>query len=100
MKAVSKYYYITFVDPKGIRNLEGPSDPKIRFYQTIKKLEQRLGDPHVTLNSFVVSVTSYKQVGWWAGGMTEKNFEDHHVLFRDPEKRSHLETMFRKLLGV
>ena len=34
----------SFVDPKGIRNL-GPEDPKIRFYETIKEIEQRLGDP-------------------------------------------------------
>ena len=35
---------IIFVDPKGIRNL-GPSDPKIQFYETIKEIEHRLGDP-------------------------------------------------------
>lgn len=57
--------YITFTDPKGIRNLQGANDPKIRFHETIKGLEQRLGDPKMTLNSFVVSVTPYKQVGWW-----------------------------------
>ena len=89
--------YITFVDPKGIRNLQGANDPKIRFHETIKGLEQRLGDPKITLNSFVVSVTPYNQVGWWEGGMTEKDFENHHILFRDAEKRAHLETMFRKL---
>ena len=92
--------YITFVDPKGIRNLQGASDPKIRFHDTIKGLEQRLGDPKITLNSFVVSVTPYNQVGWWEGGMTEKDFENHHILFRDAEKRAHLETLFRKLLGL
>jgi hypothetical protein len=31
--------------------------------------------------------------------MIEKDFEDHHILFRDPEKRSHLETIFQKLLA-
>ena len=62
-------------------------------------LEQRLGDPKITLNSFVVSVTPYNQVGWWEGGMTEEDFENHHILFRDTEKRSHLATMFGKLLG-
>jgi hypothetical protein len=92
--------YITFVDPKGIRNLQGTNDPKIRFHETIKGLEQRLGDPKITLNSFVVSVTPYNQVGWWEGGMTEKDFENHHILFRDIETRAHLETVFRKLLGL
>ncbi|HXE75507.1 MAG TPA: DEAD/DEAH box helicase family protein [Candidatus Xenobia bacterium] len=91
--------YVSFVDPKGIRNLQGANDPKIRFHEKIKELEQRLGDPKVILNSFVISVTPFKQVGWWEGGMTEKDFEHHHIFFRDAEKRSHLETMFRKLLG-
>ncbi len=33
--------YVSFVDPKGLRNLEGAEDPKIQFYQTIKDLEAR-----------------------------------------------------------
>ena len=28
--------YVSFVDPKGIRNLDGADDPKISFFQTIK----------------------------------------------------------------
>jgi hypothetical protein len=89
--------YVSFVDPKGIRNLQGANDRKIRFHEEIKKLEQRLRDPKVILNSFIVSVTPFKQVGWWEGGMTEKDFEDHNILFRDTDKLSHVETMFKKL---
>ena len=48
--------HVIFVDPKGIRQL-GASDPKIRFYETIKEIEQRLGDPSVRLHSFIVSST-------------------------------------------
>jgi len=48
----------------------------------------------------VVSVTPYNQVGWWEGGMTEKDFANHHILFRDAEKRAHLEALFGKLLGL
>ncbi|RPI99997.1 MAG: DEAD/DEAH box helicase, partial [Deltaproteobacteria bacterium] len=33
--------YVTFVDPKGIRNHEGPDDPKIRFHKSIKEIEAR-----------------------------------------------------------
>ena len=90
--------YVTFIDPKGIRNLQGPDDPKIRFHETIKNLEKRLGDPKVILNSFVVSVTPYKQVGWWDGGMTEKDFEKHHIVFRDAETLSHLEAVISRVL--
>lgn len=58
-----KTQFVTFVDPKGIRNLEGPDDPKIRFYKTIKEIETRFADPSVTLNSFIISNTPYKDVG-------------------------------------
>src|SRR5208283_6122654 len=57
---VPERQYVTFVDPKGIRNLQGVDDPKISFHETIKALEKRLGDTKVSLNSFVVSVTPYK----------------------------------------
>lgn len=49
---------ITFVDPKGIRNLDTVDDPKIAFHQTIREVEKRIGDPKVSLRSFIVSGTS------------------------------------------
>jgi hypothetical protein len=48
--------HVTFVDPKGIRNVP-LDDPKIKFYETVKEIEARLGDPKVTLDSFIVSNT-------------------------------------------
>jgi hypothetical protein len=89
--------YVSFVDPKGLLHVQGTNDPKIRFHETVKGLEHRLGDARVTLNSFVVSVTPHKQVGWWGGGMSEQGFEEHHVYFRDPETYSHLKMLFQKL---
>ncbi|MCY4514717.1 MAG: hypothetical protein OXC69_06265 [Candidatus Tectomicrobia bacterium] len=47
---------VIFVDPKGIRNF-GPSGPKIQFYETIKDIEDRLGEPALRLHSFIVSNT-------------------------------------------
>jgi hypothetical protein len=46
----------------------------------------------------VVSITPYKLVGWWDGGMTEKEFEDHNIVFRDAERLSHLDAVIRKVL--
>ena len=48
--------HITFVDPKGIRNLPA-GDDKIKFCKTIKEIEARLADPDITLSSFIVSNT-------------------------------------------
>jgi hypothetical protein len=48
---------VVFVDPKGIRNLSW-NDPKILFHETVKEIEERLGDANVRLDSFIVSNTS------------------------------------------
>ena len=88
--------YVTFVDPKGIRNLSGLDDPKIRFYCTIKEIEARLADPQVILNSFIISNTPYHQVSWWEKGLTKPELERRHVLFQKEDK----ETYIQALLGV
>jgi hypothetical protein len=92
--------YVSFVDPKGIRNLEGADDPKIRFHQTIKALEQRLGDVNIVLNSFVISVTPYREVRWWEGGISEEQFEQHHIFFRDNEHLKHIRNLFQRLVSA
>lgn len=85
---------IVFIDPKGIRNLEGMDDPKIKFYQTIKQLETRLNDPRVKLNSFIISNTPYSSVAWW--GPTKDEFEAHHLLFQVEDKSSYIQKILDK----
>ena len=84
---------VIFVDPKGIRNL-GSSDPKIQFYETIKEIEQRLGDPTVRLQSFIVSNTpsSTMRRQW---GMEKSEMQKRHVLFQEEDKDSYV----RKILN-
>ena len=82
---------VTFVDPKGIRNL-GWNDPKIQFYQTIKEIEQRLGDPAVVLHSFIVSNTSSATMRrQW--GMEKSEMQKRHVLFQEEDKESYVGMM-------
>lgn len=83
--------YITFIDPKGIRNLEGFEDNKVTLARSIKDIETHLGDPSVTLNSFIVSNTpsTDKQLRLWHAGPAD--FTHHHILFQqDP---NHIETL-------
>ncbi|MCH7926290.1 MAG: DEAD/DEAH box helicase, partial [Planctomycetes bacterium] len=91
--------YVSFVDPKGIRNLEGPNDPKIRFHETIKEIEARLGDPVVILNSFIISNTPLRQVSWWSDGMTKAEFEDRNVVFQQEDKNTYIRTILTKALA-
>lgn len=87
---------INFVDPKGLRNLEGPNDPKIQFYLTIKDLEQKLDDPDVTLNSFIISSTPIVQVAWWSDGMSKADFDQRNVLFQKEDKETYIEKLLTK----
>ena len=87
--------YINFVDPKGLRNLKGPDDPKIAFHKTIKSVESdlRVQDQTVTLNSFIISSTRLPEVSWWDGGMTKEQFEERHVLFLQEDKATYIRKM-------
>ncbi|MFZ4628308.1 MAG: DEAD/DEAH box helicase family protein [Blastocatellia bacterium] len=84
---------VIFVDPKGIRNL-GVTDPKIQFHQTIKEIEQRLGDPSVELKSYIVSNTSSAtmQLLW---NMTKEDMKRRHVLFQDEDNDSYISELLK-----
>jgi hypothetical protein len=92
---VGEQQNVAFVDPKGIRNLEGLTDPKIRFHETVKEIEARLADPAVSLSSFVVSNTSHADLAPFWG--TKAELEDHHVLFQE-EGQAYVERMLDAML--
>lgn len=85
--------YVTFIDPKGIRNLEGPDDPKIRFYRTVKELEARLGNPNVILNSFIISNTPFQQVRWWTNELSKDEFTKFQVLFQKEDRATYIKAL-------
>lgn len=75
---------ITFVDPKGIRNLSWANEPKLEFYKTIREIEKRLNDPKVALRSFIVSVSSATEMALhW--GVTAEQMADRNILFDEDE---------------
>ena len=83
--------HVVFVDPKGIRNL-GPTDPKIQFHQEIKKIEARLGDANVHLQSFIVSNTaSHTMQMFW--GMNKAEMQKRHILFQEEDRDTYVRSM-------
>ena len=78
--------HIAFIDPKGLGRL-GPENPKVMLHQTIKDIEKRLRDDQVRLESFIVSVTPYEDLGksWYVDGrrLTREELTDRHVLFQE-----------------
>jgi hypothetical protein len=49
------------------------------------------------LNSFILSVTPYQQVGWWDGGMTAAEFAARHVLFKK-DASAHITALLQETL--
>ena len=89
-----KRQHVTFIDPKGIRNLKGMDDPKIQLYKTLKnEVEPSLQDADITLDSYILSNTAYQQVHFWG---TKPKFAENHVLF--DEDTSHIEVLFRRII--
>lgn len=86
--------HITFVDPKGVFNVP-LEDPKIAFYKTIKEIEARLGDPAVTLDSYIISTTpSHVMRKHWR--IEKSEMLKRHVIFQEEDKPTYIGT----LLGV
>lgn len=75
--------YVTFIDPKGIRNLDdGQFNPKLNFYGRIKEIEKDLKDSNIILNSVIVSITPMNEIPWKTN-WEKKDFTEHHCLFQD-----------------
>ena len=90
--------YISFVDPKGIRNL-GFTDSKIQFFETIKHIEERLADPAVTLNSFIISNTpSHVMKRQWA--VDKADMTTRHILFQDEDRNTYIQALLSKALAT
>ncbi len=73
--------YVTFADPKGLGNLDVGSDPKIQFYSKVKEIERDLNDDKLILNSFILSITEYKDVKQGDTRKSIEEFEAANVLF-------------------
>lgn len=91
--------YISFVDPKGIRNSEGLNDPKLNFFSTIKDIEKELSpeDPSIHLNSFIVATTNHDS-SWWGKSFSRDEFNSKNVFFQDQQKSDYVEKIIKRML--
>jgi hypothetical protein len=75
--------HIVFLDPKGMRNLDGWIDnSKVQLHHTIKEKQKLLWDEDTHLYSFLLSGTSEKNLSelWNKWG---KDFQENWILFLD-----------------
>ena len=64
---------------------------KIQFYETINEIEQRLGDPAVHLQSFIVNTPSETMRMQW--NMEKSEMLKRHILFQEEDKDSYVGKM-------
>lgn len=94
--------WLTFVDPKGLRNLD-LSHPKLGLYKEVKTLEATLagqakaGEPPLVLNAFVLSPTKFSDLLNVGDTAKKAELESRHVLFMEDGAISYLKKLFSVL---
>lgn len=86
-----------FIDPKGIRNTGNFSDEKIQLHKNIKGIEKKIKTPKLRLESFILSVSKYKDISktFEDGKKPKAEFEENHILFM--EDSDLIKKLFEKL---
>ena len=92
--------YVTFIDPKGIRNLKGLEDSKVQLFRYLQnEVARQMGNPNLILNSFIISNTPKEQVDFWTQKpFATEEFAKNHVLFEETEG-AYLDQMMRMILN-
>ncbi len=93
---VGKKQYLSFIDPKGLRQVSGFEDPKLKFYETVKSIEQRISDKDFHLSSFIITPTKLEELKHWRGGETLQGFNDRNVYFQS--QGEYVKTVLEKMI--
>jgi len=94
--------WLTFVDPKGLRNLD-LSHPKLGLYKEVKTLETTLsgqakaGESPLTLNAFILSPTKFSDLLNVGDPAKKADLESRNVLFMEDGPNSYLSKLFSAL---
>lgn len=90
--------YITFLDPKGIMLLKAMSDEKIQFHKLIKEqIQPKVDSENIILNSFILSNTSFGEVGWRENKSIE-DFHQNNVYFQKDDKHNYIDLILKDIL--
>jgi len=90
--------FITFADPKGIRN-HSITDFKLQFYKHIKELEQQLNDKDVILYAFTISNTYYEDLIDTGLKLSKEQMEEQNILFQKDDKEVYIRKMLESIIG-
>ncbi len=96
---IGEKQYVAFIDPKGLRQISGLTDPKIELHKSIKQTTQpKLKDPNIELSSFIVSNTPYNQLSHWKGQESLTDFNLNNVYFQKQQKTDYVQLMLSKMI--
>ena len=88
--------WLSFVDPKGIRQMN-LNDPKLGLYREVKVLQEKLTDPNLILNAFILAPTAYTDL--LNVTCTEQELEERNLLFmKEAGQSRYLESMFGRMV--
>jgi len=102
---VSGKQWLTFVDPKGLRNLN-LSDPKLSLHREVKRLQNTLAaqaqknGAQLILNAFVLSSTRFSDLINVGDQTTKEELEKRNVLFMEDGAGTYLKKLFQHLEEV
>lgn len=92
---------IGFIDPKGLRQVNGFDHPKLKFHRILKEeIEPRLADPSIQLHAFIVSTTPFEEIRHWRGGRTIAEFNRQNVWFQKDQQTRYMAGMLSHLLAT
>ncbi len=82
----NKSQRIVFIDPKGLMHIRDLSHEKIQLHKEIKNIQKALDNPDIMLDSYIFSVTPYKEL---IKNLTKppkkEDYIKEHVLFLEDE---------------
>lgn len=72
--------WLSFIDPKGIRNLD-LNNPKFGLYREVKVIQEQLNDTRFNLSAFILSKTPYNDLINVKEHLSVEELEERNVLF-------------------
>jgi hypothetical protein len=91
--------YLTFIDPKGIRNSKGINDAKIQFFKYLEeKVQPQVANENLILNSFIILNTKWLEVNW-KDSLTVKDFNKNHVYFQEDQNSEYIKLMLKGIVS-
>ena len=86
--------WLNFIDPKGLRQMN-LNDPKLGLYNEVKVIQEKLGDPKLTLNAFILSATRFE--GLINVSCQQEELEKRNVLFMADGGCVYLRKLFERV---